>query len=73
MPDILAAPGAAPGLALLFVFSAGTAAMMRCRQDPDRCAERAIIVLVLPLPMAVRMVAFRPVEAGDRVEERDAR
>ena len=73
MLDVLAAPGAALALALLFVFSAGTAALMRCRQDPDRCAELAIVVLVLTLTMAASVVAFRPLQAGDLVEECEAR
>lgn len=73
MLDILAAPSAALALALLFVFSAGTAAWARCRQDPSRCAELAIIVLVLTLTMAVGVVAFEPLEAGDLIKEHDAR
>lgn len=69
MLDVLAAPGAALALALLLVFSAGTAAWLRCRQDPSRCAELAIVVLVLTLTMAVGIVIFQPPQAGDLTEE----
>lgn len=73
MLDVLASPGAALALVLLLVFSAGTAAFARCRQNPDQCAQLTIIVLVLTLTMAVGVAVFKPPQAGDLVEERQQR
>jgi hypothetical protein len=73
MLDNLAAPGAALTLALTFVLAAGAVGVLRTRHSPDQRAELCIVLLVLTLTMAASVVVFRPLQAGDLIDEHDRR
>ncbi|MEE7449367.1 hypothetical protein MRF4_17015 [Methylobacterium radiotolerans] len=70
MPDDLAPPGVALALVLLCVVAAGTAGVLKVRRDLNRCAGLIFVVLVLTLTMAASVVVFRPLRAGDLIDER---
>lgn len=70
MLNDLASPNEALALALTFVVAAGTAGILQTRHDPDRRAGMCLVVLVLALTMAASVVVFRPLHAGDLIDER---
>jgi hypothetical protein len=69
MLDDIAAPGIALTLALTFVLATGAVGILRTWRCPGQCARLCIVLLVLTRSMAGSVVVFRPLQAGDFIEE----